>query len=57
MHIPWSMREELPGDAEGSAVHEIQRGAIRVFPPGRPDVEQYKWQLVHPVWALEPAKP
>ena len=22
-HIPWLMREELPGDAEGSAVHEI----------------------------------
>ena len=23
LHIPWLMREELPGDVEGSAIHKI----------------------------------
>ena len=51
--VPWLMRKEFPRDAEGSAIHKIRGRATRVLPPGCPDAEEYKWELIHPAWALE----
>ena len=45
--------EEIPRDAEGSAVHQIRGRAVRVFPPGCSDAEEYERELIHPAWALK----
>ena len=47
------MRKKFPRDAEGSAVHQIRGRAVRVFPPGCSDAEEYERELIHPAWALK----
>ena len=53
LQLPWLMRKEFPRDADGSAIHEIRGGAVRVFPPGCPNAEEYEREFIHPAWALE----